>query len=110
MTLSDYCTAARRDGKLIIEIPEEEILKEIGTQEIPFARVTDRSKLLTRVAELILHTEHPHENYETNLDHLVRAALRNAVEDFAGAVTDNIVDLPEEADDDAPYRDGYPED
>ena len=94
MTLSDYCTVSRREGKLIIEIPEKNILAEVGTEEIPFARVTDPERLLNYVAEHIRHTEHPHENYETNLDNLVRAALRSATDDMAGLVSDNVHDRP----------------
>ena len=94
MTLSDYCTVSRREGKLIIEIPEKDILAEVGTEEIPFARVTDPERLLNYVVEHIRHTEHPHENYETNLDNLVRASLRSAIDDMAGVVSDNVPEMP----------------
>lgn len=83
MTLSDHCIVSRRNGWLIIEIPEDKILSEVGTRDLP-GRVLDGEMALNHVVETILHTKSILEEYETNLVHLVHSALESAIRNSAG--------------------------
>ncbi len=49
MTLSDEGRAYRKNGKLVIEIPENLIVAEVGTEEIPFVEAFRRHEKSRRL-------------------------------------------------------------
>lgn len=80
MTLGDYCSATRKNGCLIITIPEDQMLDYFARSDPEFPAVVDREAFLQRLGEQILQAPAATSDdaYRTALEELLRRAASSA--------------------------------
>ena len=87
MTLGDYCNVRREGGRIIIEVPEDQMIDYFHRCDPEFPTVGDREQFLPAMAARLLQVQLPTRNDEaiTCLDELFRRAGQEAAMDGNGA-------------------------
>jgi hypothetical protein len=85
MTISDHCTARRDGGKLIIEIPESELLALARKSSDTGIKIENEEAFLAGIAKEVRHMLHPEGNYQTCLDFTLERAVFGAASEGHGA-------------------------
>lgn len=84
MTFGNYCTVKRTAGRIVLEIPEEEMLRYfLGRDpEFPLVDPADREIFMQRLAEALPHIEKPtgDDQFTTWLEEWIKAAAHRADE------------------------------
>lgn len=82
MTLGDYCTVKRDGGRILIEVPEGDMLDYFRRADPEFPLVENRETFLTALAAKLAHVRRPTEDDEfiTCLEELFRRAAQSAEE------------------------------
>lgn len=87
MTLGDYCNVRREGGRIMIEVPEDEMIDYFHRSDPEFPTVGDRDQFIPAMTAQLLQVELPtgDDHFTTCLEELFRRAARSAAMDGNGA-------------------------